>query len=155
RECIEESSRLAHEGRFKELTQLYASHDPALRAALTPGDPTPQHENEELFINRYLAQLQAVSQHLLVAPSMQKKAHEYVVQHLPTFIYMSDYRAFTGTAQLDHVKDRREQNSLTEEDKTLLTILELSGLHLEEEVQKGTLSDREQRQYDLDDASAT
>lgn len=89
------------------------------------------------------------------APSTQKKAHEYIVNHIPTFIYMSDYHIFSGTAQLDQVKQRKERNQLTEEDKTLLTIMELAGLNLEGEVQKANLSDREQRQYDLDDASAT
>jgi predicted ATPase len=33
--------------------------------------------------------------------------------------------------------------------------MELSGLNLEDEVKKGNSPDREQRQYDLDDASAT
>ncbi len=87
-------------------------------------------------------------------PPIQKKAHEYIVKKIPTFIYMSEYRAFTGTAQLDQVKQRKDRK-LTEEDKTFLTIMELSGLNLEEEVKKGNSPDREQRQYDLDDASAT
>ncbi len=68
---------------------------------------------------------------------------------------MSDYRAFTGSAELDQVLQRRQRNQLSDEDKTLLTILSLSGLDLEKEVAKGSLPDREQRQYDLDDASAT
>src|SRR5713101_4332397 len=51
------------------------------------------------------------------APSTQKKAHEYIVNRLPTFIYMSDYHIFSGTAQLDQVKQRKERSQLTEEDK--------------------------------------
>ena len=67
---------------------------------------------------------------------------------------MDDYRAFTGTAQLlDHVLQRKPQP--TEEDKTLLMIMELSGLNVDEEVKKGNQPDREQRQYDLDDAGVT
>jgi predicted ATPase len=66
---------------------------------------------------------------------------------------MDQYRAFTGSALLDQVLQRRNQNKLTEEDKTLLMIMELSGLDLEDEVTKGNSPDREQRQYDLDDAS--
>jgi len=78
-----------------------------------------------------------------------------VVNHLPTFIYMSDYRTFTGAAQLDQVKQRKDRQQPNDEDETLLMIMELSGLDLDEEVRKGNLSDREQRQYDLDDGSAT
>src|SRR5207249_264500 len=66
-----------------------------------------------------------------------------------------DYRAFTGSTQLDQVRDRRNRNQMNEEDKTVLTILKLAGLDLEEEVTKGNAPNREQRQYDLDDASAT
>jgi predicted ATP-dependent endonuclease of OLD family len=69
--------------------------------------------------------------------------------------YMSDYRIFNGTAQLDQVKQRRDRKQLTDEDQTLLMILKLSGLNLDEEVDKGNIADREQRQYDIDDASET
>ncbi len=89
------------------------------------------------------------------APSTQKKVHEYILKQIPTFIYMSDYHIFSGTTQLDQVWQRKEQNQLTEEDRTLLTIMEIAKLNLEDEVRKGNLSDREERQYDLDDASAT
>jgi predicted ATP-dependent endonuclease of OLD family len=68
---------------------------------------------------------------------------------------MSDYRIFNGTAQLDQVKQRRDRKQLTDEDQTLLMILKLSGLNLDEEVDKGNIADREQRQYDIDDASET
>lgn len=115
----------------------------------------PQQQNEQQYLAQYQAKLQEVAQKLSSAPSVQKKAHEYVIKRLPTFIYMSDYRSFRGSAQLDQVKQRKDRNQLTEEDKTLLTIMALSGLDLESEVTKGNQPDREQRQYDLDDASAT
>jgi len=73
----------------------------------------------------------------------------------PTLIYMDDYKVFNGSAQLDQLQQRKIRNLTTEEDKTLLTILELSGLNLDDEVAKGNSADREQRQYDLADASAT
>jgi predicted ATP-dependent endonuclease of OLD family len=85
----------------------------------------------------------------------RKQACDYLISRLPTFIYMSDYRAFTGSAQLDQVKQRKDRNQLSEEDRTLLMIMELSGLNLDKEVEAGNLPDREQRQYDIDDASAT
>ena len=154
-ECGAEARRLAHEGRFTELAQLHAVHGTILQGAFTPGNPQPQHGNEEQYIAQYNADLQEISKKLSTTPPIQKKAHEYVMSKIPTFIYMSEYRAFTGASQLDQVKQRKDRKQLTEEDKTLLIIMELSGLNLEDEVKKGSSSDREQRQYDLDDASET
>ncbi len=151
-EYLSEVTRLAHEGRFTELAELHNRHIPALQGLYTTG---AQRQNEENFVSRYGDKLREISKKLAEAPTIQRKAHEYVIGHLPTFIYMSDYRSFTGTAQLDQVKQRKDRGGLTEEDKTLLTIMELSGLNLDAEVQKGNLPDREQRQYDLDDASET
>ena len=76
---------------------------------------------------------------------------------LPTFIYMDDYRRFRGTAQLDEIRSRRDNGQLTEEDRTFLTILELSGLNLDELVQlgQGDAEDVEERQYNLSDGAAT
>lgn len=76
-------------------------------------------------------------------------------KYIPTFIYMSDYRNFKGMGRLDQLQQRIAQNQATEEDKTIKILLELSGLDLAEEVQKATTNDREQRQYDLNDASLT
>ncbi len=154
-ECQEEAKRLAHEGRFAELLNLGGLHDAKLKATFSPAEMQPHHQNENNYISQYLSKLQEISNNLSSAPSIQKKAHEYVVKNLPTFVYMADYRAFTGSALLDQVKQRKDQNKLTEEDKTLLTIMELSGLNLEDECKKVTLADREQRQYDLDDAAKT
>jgi hypothetical protein len=154
-ECVAEARRLAHEGRFTELTKLHTTHSPTLQGAFTPGNPQPQHEHEQGFISQYTGKLNEISQKLSATPSIQKKAHEYVVSKIPTFIYMSEYLAFTGASQLDQVKQRKDRKQPAEQDNTLLIIMELSGLNLEDEVRKGSSSDREQRQYDLDDASAT
>lgn len=80
-------------------------------------------------------------------------AHEW----LPTFIYMDDYKIFTGSAYLDQIKQRKDagENHLTEEDKTIILIMEMSGLDLEEEVRKGNQEDKEQRILDMNDASQT
>jgi predicted ATP-dependent endonuclease of OLD family len=151
-----EARRLAHEGRFSELQQLGSEQIPSLQQVMTPPEEQGIHlEHEQEYITQYQAKLDQVAQTLLVTPSIHNKAHEYVVKAMPTFVYMSDYQAFHGSAQLDQVKQRKDRNQLTGEDKTLLTIMELSGLDLESEVTKGQQPDREQRQYDLDDASAT
>jgi len=152
-ELAKEARRLAHEGRFSDLENVHSEHVPLLKQVMSPENQNPQRQNEQQYITQYQSRLQEIAKQLSKAPSIQKKAHEFVISRIPTFIYMSDYRAFTGTAQLDQVLQRQKQP--TEEDKTLITIMELSGLDLKSEVEKGKQADREQRQYDLDDASAT
>lgn len=154
-ELIQEAKRLAHEGRFSELQEFGSEQIPFLQQALSPAGQDPQYTKEQEYISQYQTRLQQITKTLSATPSIHKKAHEYLIKTLPTFVYMSDYQAFRGTAQLDQLKQRKDRNQLTGEDRTLLTIMELSGLDLESEVTKGQQPDREQRQYDLDDASAT
>jgi len=87
--------------------------------------------------------------------SMHKKAHDFIIQRLPTFVYMDEYRAFRGTAMLDQTKQRKDGKTETEEDKTILAILSLSGLTLDKLVAQGEEGDRELRRYDLSDGAAT
>ena len=152
-ECRAEAKRLAYEGRYSDLQSVTEQQKEQLQAAFTNGSPQPQHQHETEFLASYEADLDAVREQLTKEPSIHKKAHEYVIGLIPTFIYMSDYRAFTGTALLDQVKQRNDQKQPTLEDETLLIIMSLSGLDLDDEVEKGSSADREQRQYDLDDAS--
>lgn len=74
---------------------------------------------------------------------------------LPTFIYMDDHRTFIGSAQLDDVLKHRKEKKQTPEEETIVVIMEMSGLDLEEEVKKGNADDREQRILDMNDASNT
>lgn len=152
-DCQAEARRIAREGRFSEITALAANHAKLLEQVLSPGPP--QRPPEDAYRTQHQAKMQELAQKLPGLPSIHSKAHEYIIKRLPTFIYMDDYRSFTGTARLDEVKARKDQGRLTEEDKTLLMILELSGLNLEQEVQKAAQLDREQRQYDLEDAGKT
>ena len=153
--CIEEAKRFAHEERFSELSELIQPHELLLRDAVTPSDPPQQLEL--YFTDHYLEGLQQLVHALEQLPSLQSKVHEYVIEHLPTFVYMSDYKIFRGIAQLDEIQSRKDANRLTEEDKTFLTILNLSGLDLGELVQlgQGDSENIEQRQYELDDGAAT
>ena len=153
--CIEEAKRFAYEERFSELSELIQPHELLLQEAVTPSDPPQQLEF--YFTAHYLEGLQQLVQALEQLPSLQSKAHEYVIDHLPTFVYMSDYKIFRGIAQLDEIQSRQDANRLTEEDKTFLTILNLSGLDLGELVQlgQGDSENIEQRQYELDDGAAT
>ena len=134
--CIEEAKVLALEGRFAaEFQELAEKHEELLRDVQSLSDSSQQIE--EGFINDYTRELWDLEEQLEELPSIQTKVHKYVIDCLPTFIYMDDYRAFSGTAQLNEIQSRQDDNSLTEEDKTFLTILNLSALKLDELVQLG------------------
>lgn len=60
-----------------------------------------------------------------------------------------------GSAQLDDVLKHKRENRLTPEEETIGIILKMSGLNLEEEVQKGAGEDKMQRNLDMDDAGNT
>jgi len=123
-----------------------------LNTKCSPKDNQPNWENEKKFVDAFKKMVNELSKSI---GEHQSTVLKWINDNLPTFIYMSDYRAFTGSAQLDQVKQRKDRNQLKEEDRTLLMVMRLSGLNLENEVVKGNSPDREQRQYDLDDASAT
>ena len=154
-ECIKKAKRLAHEGRFTELRDLVEEHRRLLQEVLSPSDPFRRIENN--FTTLYIQQLQNLEAALQELPVIQSKVHEYVINCLPTFIYMDDYRTFSGTAELTDIKSRRDQNRETAEDKTFLTILALSGLDLDKLVRlgQGGAAEVENRHYDLDDGAAT
>ncbi len=150
--CRDEAIRLAHEGRFTDLEALPGKQESMLS---TRSPHNPQHSNENSFRSQYIGQLRQLAAQLKQAPSIHKKAHEYVINALPTFTYMDEYRTFRGTAFLDQVRQRKDGGRLSEDDHTLLTIMSLAELELEQEVKKASQQDREERQYDLSDAAAT
>jgi predicted ATP-dependent endonuclease of OLD family len=150
----EEARRLAREGRFSDLGQLQQPHQAALQQVLNQGDQNQQNQQQQ-YISQYTAKLSEVAQLLANTPSIQKRAHEYVVKRLPTFIYMDDFKSFTGTAMLNQVKQRRDAKSMTPEDSTFQMILKLSALSLDDLCTAADQPDREQRQYDLDDGAKT
>ena len=117
----------------------------------------PAEEMEAHYITRYIPGLERAFHMLEITPSVQSRLHRYVIDHLPTFIYMDDYRAFSGTAQLDEVHSRRNNGDLTEEDRTFLTILSLSNLDLDLLVRfgQGSMEESRVRQHDLDAGSIT
>jgi predicted ATP-dependent endonuclease of OLD family len=150
--CRKEAVRLANEGRFSELESLATQQEREL-ATVSPSDP--HNSNETNFRTQYAQKLGVVAAKLRATSSMQKKAHECVINRLPTFVYMDEYRTFRGTAYLDQVKQRFDMGKPTEDDQTLITILNLAELNLTSEVTKAEQGDREERQYDLSDAAAT
>ena len=155
-ECLNEARRLASEKKFVELEQLIQTHKPLLKEKRVQSHVN-SYRAELQFTNQYLAGLDKLVHNLPPLLSVQSKVGDYLIKHLPTFIYMDDYRAFSGTAHLNDIKTRRDSERSTEEDKTFLTILGLSNLDLDDLVQlgQGTAEQVEERQYDLDDGAAT
>ena len=151
--CMIEARHFADERTLTELRELGQKHENSLRAGIS----SDSQGTEKEFIDHYLSGLEEVVQTLEGLPSLELKLHDYVINHLPTFIYMDDYRAFSGTARLNEIKGRKDSNSLGEADETFLSILELSGLDLDELVQFGQVDgeEREERQYNLDDGAST
>ena len=84
----------------------------------------------------------------------RSKVEDMVSEWIPTFIYMDEHKPFQGSAHLDQIKGRKDSDQLTEEDKTFLMILEMAGLDFEDEYQRATESDSEQRMLDMNDASS-
>jgi len=153
--CLAEARRFAAEGRFTELIALPAAHAEALQGASNPWNPAPCEERERHYMQLYAAQMAGIAAAVASLPPMRVAVHEYVIAQLPTFLFMDEYRAFRGSAALDEVLQRKQHGQPTGEDRTLEMILHLSGLNLESEVKKAEKEDREQRQYDMDDAAIT
>ena len=154
-ECRLEAIRLAHEGRFSGLVQLRSEQNSKLSVR---SNQQPQHQHENNFSNAYFPKLDELGRKLKETQTIQQKAHDFVIEHLPTFVYMDEYQSFCGTAKLDVVKRRKDQNDLQPADEAFLTILALAELDFENEYEKGGNNDqeaREERQYDLSDGEAT
>ena len=154
-ECLEELEFLANKGQTTELAELVHTHEQSLRESVSESDPPQGIESQ--FIDQYIREFNSVVEQLEGLYPIRSKVHDYLITHLPTFIYMDDYRAFRGTAQLNEIQSRRDSDRLGEEDRTFLTILNLSGLDLDELIQLGQQGEDEieERQLDLDDGAAT
>lgn len=134
--CLKQAKDLAYKGQFAELRTLTARHEQLLIDSLSPTEPPHQIETD--FIYQYLSNLEHLAQELEQFSSPQSRINEYIINHLPTFIYMSDYRIFNGSTRLDEIQTRQDANNLTEEDRTFLSLLDLSGLDLDTLVSVGT-----------------
>ena len=85
----------------------------------------------------------------------RKRIENLIADWIPTFIYMDDHKPFRGSAYLDQVSQRRDADQATDEDKTFLMILEMAGLDFNQEVDRASSEDKEQRMLDMNDASST
>ncbi len=152
-EYIEEARVFAYEGRFSEIVQMFSAKVTELRAVVNSEPSAPETKNEEAFIFSYANQVSIISRKLAETMTIIEKAEDYIFKHIPIFIYMSDYQVFSGSANLLQLKQRRDQNQLTETDKTFLSILDLADLDLENLIKTDNPMERDQLQYDLADAS--
>jgi energy-coupling factor transporter ATP-binding protein EcfA2 len=149
-QCLERINELALAGDMDAISR--AATD--LSGVLLANMDAPSAE-DSAFVQRLAASFAGFVANWRSRKTIKASVERYVLDHLPVFIYMDDYRAFRGTALLDQVKGRKDSGALTDEDKTLITIMELSGLALDSEYSKGQSDSevvREQRIYDLNDA---
>jgi predicted ATP-dependent endonuclease of OLD family len=113
----------------------------------------PQHNQDQQNIPLLSKIIDEVISEIEDTPLM--RVVDYVHHHMPTFIYMDDYRMFVGSAQLDEVQRHKNLKKLEPVEETIIMIMDMAGLDLDEEVKKGNQDDREQRMLDMNDASNT
>lgn len=113
----------------------------------------PLQQQDQNAIPPLSKQMDKVVSEIEATPMM--RVVDWVHKHLPTFIYMDDYRTFVGSAQLDEVQKHRKEKKLRPEEETIIMVMNMAGLDLDEEVAKGKQEDREQRMLDMNDASNT
>lgn len=116
-----------------------------------PSNPTQQQDQDAIGslnerIDKVVAEIHATPLLRVV---------DYVHKQMPTFVYMDDYRTFVGSAQLDEVQKHKREKKLNPEEETIIMIMDMAGLNLDDEVVKGNENDREQRMLDMNDASNT
>ena len=99
--CREAIIRLAREVRYSDLAGMGESIATTLNAARSQPHQGPQLQNENTFVTHLTVSLKAISKSLSETPSIHKKAHDYVISRLPTFVYMDEYRAFRGTIHVN------------------------------------------------------
>ena len=158
--CMLEAKQYAKERRFEELTQLRDQHVVVLQEEFTSVSVARQQANEKQFIEDYKTKLTEVKDKLVTERTKHQKAVDYIISRLPTFIYMDDYKRFQGCANLEQLKERRNNKelALSEEDETFLMILKLGGLDLDKLIEQGKSENQNvihDRQVDLQDAATT
>ena len=155
-DCLDQVNRCISEGRFAELEQLAQYHEDILRGERV-SSLDPSYADEGRFINQYLGGLNKIAHDLQQSLTTPSRVFEYITGRLPTFVYIDDYRTFSGNAHLEDVQTRKEENRLTEEDKTFLMILRLSDLDLNRLIYLGQENDAEklrERRDDVEDGAA-
>jgi hypothetical protein len=111
-------------------------------------------QSDQIEANRIKEALERIPQQTDL-PGMRSIIESEVQKWIPTFIYMDDHQPFQGVAYLDQLKQRKDQGQLTDADNTFLMILEMAGIKFDQECQRASVQDKEQRMLDMNDASLT
>ena len=135
-------------GLFTNLATQVNQKKPTLAASMAE-DTRPI---EDPHAAAFLAKLSDIVTTLSNQPTIRRECTELVTKWVPTFIYMDDYRSFQGSVLLSQLHQRKSQGQLTQEDKTVLMLMELSGLKLDDIIAKSSADKIEDRTYDLSDA---
>ena len=135
-------------GLFTNLAAQVGQKKPALAASMTD----ESRPVEDPHAASLLAKLSEIVTTLSNQPTVRRKCTELATKWVPTFIYMDDYRSFQGSVLLSQLHQRKSQGQLTQEDKTVQMLMELSGLKLDDVIAKSAADRVEDRTYDLSDA---
>ena len=114
--------------------------------------PTDPHHLQDLNNILFLQVLIDETISVVEVDPMQE-IEKFVEEKMPKFIYMDDYRTFVGSAQLNEIQTHRDASILQPHEETTIMIVEMAGLNLDKEVERGEETDSEQRMYDMNDAS--
>lgn len=125
--CRDEARHAALDGNHTALTDLAEGQTARLKSVVTADPQSPERQQEDPFAAAYPGKLKAIATRLRALPTIQQRVHEYVIDRIPTFVYMDEYRSFRGTAWLDQIQQKKRANQLDDEDRTLLMILSWPG----------------------------
>ncbi len=151
-EYVEELITCADATDFPAMRKLLQSVEQRLTPAVAKEEPQATQDQTAL------AAIKATTQQMLEtcpSGSLRSLLEKEVIKMLPVFVYMDDYRMYRGATFLNQLKERKDSNRLTEEDETILILMEMAGLDVDDQVAKVKVDDREQRALDLNDASIT
>ena len=152
RDYVRELEQMAQDHKFSELAWALQVAQQRLVFSVSTEEPAATRDQEVL---EQITQTASSIARACLTGSGTAGLENKIAEWLPVFVYMDDYRRYTGSAILDQLKTRRDRNELTEEDETVLVLMSMAGLDLDEQVAGAESNDRQQRVMDLNDASVT
>ncbi len=148
-EIRDESIELLKSHEFTVFEEKIAEYNQAIGSAVQDGNE--QDRIDAARAEKTFDVLLEFAEIMEVRGKIEKSISDWI----PTFIYMDDHKPFSGNAHLEQIKQRKEGQQTTDEDKTFLMILEMAGLDFEKELDRASAEDKEQRMLDMNDASST
>lgn len=134
--------------------------DPVAEGEAQPAPPALPDSAEIVVSRNYNGQYGVSLPSELAEQLDEAKATNWIVTNLPKCVYMDDYLSFDGHAELNEVAHKLQQHGgnrskLTEAEQTILIILDLAQIDLQDLIKKGSESDsRTVRGFDTVRASA-